>query len=91
MQEAEEVDKFKDQNERRKFYKAIYNLKKGLLLCTERQDEDKDRERDERDQEESRIRRRETEASEEVNTPTREEIAECIKKPRTLKHQEKMI
>jgi hypothetical protein len=32
----------------------------------------------ESDQEEPRIRRRETEEGEEVNTPTREEIAECI-------------
>jgi hypothetical protein len=28
--QLEEVNKFKDQNERRKFYKAIDNLKKGF-------------------------------------------------------------
>jgi hypothetical protein len=99
--QLEEVDKFKDQNERRKFYKAIDNLKKGRyyddgrntkeLLCTEQQDEDKERERDESDQEEPRIRRGETEEGEEANTPTCEEIAECIKKPRTIKHQEKTV
>jgi hypothetical protein len=29
-EKTDEVDKFKDQNERRKFYKAIDNLQKGF-------------------------------------------------------------